>query len=224
MAHALLDVLQSLFKVQRVTPFDPAALQDPLALKTQWNALKGGGSNFRTHELVRKGQARMEFRPTITAYFFYSIFILVGAGLLAVFPLQALFCPGAGSEDKTAVFFCMLMGTVFLSLGLFMAYTSTSPIVFDQMKMLFWKGRTKDGEMIRKESFPVACELSRIHALQLISEHCRGNKSSYYSYELNLVLDDASRLNVVDHGSLKAIKQDAATLAGFLNVPVWDAL
>ena len=222
MSNTLLESLQAFLKNQIPTPFDPSVLQDPLALKTAWTALKSGGTNFRTHRLVQPHSGRLEFKPTITAYVFYSIFILVGAGLLAAFPLEALFSPGAGSEDKTAIFFCMLMGTVFISIGIFMAYTGTSPIVFDQMRVLFWKGRPREGGRISRESFTTACELSRIHALQIIAEHCRGSKSSYYSYELNLVLDDASRLNVVDHGALRAMKRDAAKLAGFLNVPVWD--
>ncbi len=50
-----------------------------------------------------------------------------------------------------------------------------------------------------------------------------GNKSSYYSYELNLVLDDGSRINVVDHGNLDRLRGDAQTLSRFLDKPVWDA-
>ncbi len=61
-----------------------------------------------------------------------------------------------------------------------------------------------------------------MHALQLISEYVSG-KSSYYSYELNLVLDDGSRINVVDHGNLAAIREDAGKLALFLAKPLWDA-
>ncbi len=51
-----------------------------------------------------------------------------------------------------------------------------------------------------------------------------GNKSSYYSYELNLVLNDGSRINVVDHGNLKRLRSDTQTLSQFLGKPVWDAI
>ena len=54
-----------------------------------------------------------------------------------------------------------------------------------------------------------------------ISEYC-GGKSSYYSYELNLVLSDGTRLNIVDHGDLRRVRRDGATLARFLGVPLWD--
>ena len=44
------------------------------------------------------------------------------------------------------------------------------------------------------------------------------------SYELNLVLQDGERLNVVDHGSFDVLREDAAKLGEFLGVPVWDVL
>ena len=53
--------------------------------------------------------------------------------------------------------------------------------------------------------------------------HISGSKSSYTSYELNLVLDDGSRINVVDHGNLDRLRGDATTLSRFLSKPVWDA-
>jgi hypothetical protein len=65
--------------------------------------------------------------------------------------------------------------------------------------------------------------LSSIHALQLLSEFVSGSKNSYYSYELNLVLDNGSRINVVDHGNLERLRADASTLSQFLDKPVWDA-
>ncbi len=37
-------------------------------------------------------------------------------------------------------------------------------------------------------------------------------------YELNLILKDGSRLNVVDHGNRDALQGDARTLAEFLDV------
>ena len=65
--------------------------------------------------------------------------------------------------------------------------------------------------------------LSSIHALQLLSEFVSGSKSSYHSYELNLVLNDGSRINVVDHGNLDRLRSDANTLSRFLDKPIWDA-
>jgi hypothetical protein len=56
-----------------------------------------------------------------------------------------------------------------------------------------------------------------------LCEYVTGNKSSYYSYELNLVLDDGRRINVIDHGNLDRLRSDAQPLSRFLDKPVWDA-
>jgi hypothetical protein len=44
----------------------------------------------------------------------------------------------------------------------------------------------------------------------------------YRSHELNVILRDARRLNVIDHGDLEIVRRDAGQLARFLQVPVWD--
>jgi hypothetical protein len=66
--------------------------------------------------------------------------------------------------------------------------------------------------------------LHDVRAIQLIREYVRGDKSSYYSYELNLACGDASRLNVTDHASLRVIRADAALLGRYLFIPVWDGI
>ena len=60
--------------------------------------------------------------------------------------------------------------------------------------------------------------------VQLIREFVSGNKSSYYSHELNLVRTDRERINIADHGSLHAILVDAETLSNYSSIPVWDAI
>ena len=65
--------------------------------------------------------------------------------------------------------------------------------------------------------------LNSIIAIQLNGEHVKNDKGSYKSFELNLVLKDGSRKNVVDHGNLKSIISDAEILSDFLDVPIWHA-
>ena len=43
------------------------------------------------------------------------------------------------------------------------------------------------------------------------------------SYELNLVFSSGERLNVVDHGAVERLLEDAHSLARVLDVSVWDA-
>ena len=66
--------------------------------------------------------------------------------------------------------------------------------------------------------------INDIHALQIIPEYIRSDKNSYYSYELNLIFRDGSRENVIDHGNLDCIREDAKKVSQFINRPIWDAV
>jgi hypothetical protein len=66
--------------------------------------------------------------------------------------------------------------------------------------------------------------LEEIHALQLVAENCRSDNDTYRSYELNLILKDGKRINVVDHGNESKLREDAQTLSRFIEKPVWDAI
>jgi len=118
------------------------------------------------------------------------------------------------------------MGVIGFRLG-------TRPIVFDRSVGWFWKGSRIPVSPAKTGQRKNAAPLEQIHAVQLISEYVRetrrrgrgwspGKTSSYRSYEINLVLKDGSRINVVDHANLPRIQQDAQQLGEFLDVPVWD--
>ena len=72
--------------------------------------------------------------------------------------------------------------------------------------------------------------LDEIYALQLIREGMRSSdsgvgsssKSSFISYELNLVLASGKRVPVIDHSARDQIQKDADTIVRFLDVPLWD--
>ena len=63
-----------------------------------------------------------------------------------------------------------------------------------------------------------------MRAVQLIDERVSAKDGSFRSYEMNLVFNNCSRINIVDHGSLSAIRQDSRMLSEFLRVPIWDVI
>jgi hypothetical protein len=68
-----------------------------------------------------------------------------------------------------------------------------------------------------------------IHAVQLISKYNEDSSSEgaavgYYSFELNLVLENGSRVNVVSHGDKERMVSDAEEVTKFLGKPLWNAL
>ncbi len=63
--------------------------------------------------------------------------------------------------------------------------------------------------------------LSSIHALQIITERVQTKNASFLSHEINLILDDKRRINIVDHANLTQIHAESKQLAEYLGVPVW---
>jgi hypothetical protein len=203
-------------------PFDPSVIGDPLAMEVEWTPAKSGGANFRTHKLVLIGADRIEFHSSIGAKLFYLLFLIVGMGILIGVPYAAF--SNQNPILESGVLMPMLVGMTFACVGGALYYFGTAPVVFDARKSCFWKGRKSPDKVMDPNSLKVYAEFQQIHAIQLISEYCRGNKSSYYSYEMNLVLQDGSRINVVDHGNRDKLWEDAHMLSEFLGKPVWSAL
>jgi hypothetical protein len=209
--------------VSEDSSYDPSLLNDPIATKTQWTPLKSGGSNFRTHKLVMVNLNRYEFKASLGAKLFYLVFFIVGFGV-AMIPIYNFYASGGEQALSKGTILPLIFGFVFMIVGGLMLYFGLTPIVFDKMKRYFWKGRKSPEMVYNKSEVKNYVPLDKIHALQLISEHIRNQKSSYYSYELNLVLEDGNRINVIDHGSQDKVREDAHTLAGWLLIPVWDAI
>lgn len=192
---------------------------DTPAGPVDWSPLKGGGANFRTHILVDNARGRIEIRPTRTMQALCWLLIVIGAGVGA----------GGGylvyvNESAPAALIPVLAGTVFLGVGLAMRHFAAMPRVFDLQVGWYWKGRGKGQRPQAVQHLKEAAPLSQVEGIQLLAEYCRGDKSSYYSYELNLVLKDGRRLNVMDHGDKAQLTADAGKLAGLLNVPVWNRM
>ncbi len=197
------------------TAFDPASLNDEVAVKTEWTPAKGGGSSFGTHVFRTISSGRAEFKVKIAALLFPSIFMV--AGLAAGIGMTI---GGLKKNDMEMLYFGIPFGIIFFLAGFFILRSFITPRVFDLDMGYYWRGRKPPNMNSKKNE---QCPLEDIHAIQILREYCRSDKQSYYSYELNLVLEDGSRLNVVDHGKLKLIQEDAQKLGQFLNVPVWDA-
>lgn len=192
---------------------------DEVAQQTEWTPCKLGGSNFKTRNLVELSQNQLEYKPVFISKLIPSIFMLHGG----FFVLGSFFI-----QDSARGFNFFPLG--FASFGIFIGYFLWSklnyPIRFDLLDRIYWTG-SKD-----PRSSKVKVEFDEIHAIQLVAElvlhqkrHSRHrmSKRAYRSIELNFVLKDGKRLNVIDHSHLSVIRADAQRLAELIEVPVWDA-
>lgn len=207
--------------LEQKSNFDPSRFDDPIASQTAWGPARGGGASFKTHRMQVVSDRRIKFKASIGMIIFSGVFFVTGAAVAIGGGLLG----HLGIDDMGgANYFLMVFGAIFMAAGGFMYYSSTPPIVFDKEANVFWKGRKDTRKDVEGPRVKHLVPLEEIHAIQLIPEHVSGSENSYYSYEINVVLKDASRINVIDHGKLATIRNDAETLAHFLGVPMWDAL
>ena len=221
----MLDKLKNLKDVitnsARQVSFDPAQFDDPLATSIRWTPIKSGGSNFRTHKFYSNGANQVGFKATLGAKLFSGIFAAVGTGVIVI-PIYNSIQNAAPLFVLETLFF-IVFGLIFGGVGIYMLRSYSKPIVFDKMAGYFWKGWSKPDRYRGDQKIVGSVRLDDIRALQIVSEYIRGDKKSYYSYELNLVTKDGQRHNVIDHGDRSDLMIDADKLSEFLGRPVWDA-
>lgn len=182
--------------------YDSSKLNDPVADQTSWFPIGiGTGGNRR----ILLAQDRLAFVPATRDYFFPAL--VFGVGLFVIF----LFIVAKKDGDDLNFLLTPLVGLIFLALGIFMFRKFTAPIVFDKTGKAFRKGCGK------KE---IVIDLERIYAIQLLED----DDGESTSYELNLVLDNGLRTNVLYHNDHAKIQDDAKTLADFLNTKLWNTL
>lgn len=174
--------------------FDPSSLGDPQALQTQWTPLKPGGTSFTTHAL-HEVPGGLEYRKNAQLFLFGALFLVVGLGVTG----------GAVAGNG----WLFLVGVPFTAVGAWVVWPSR--VRFDGVS----RSVTVGGRVVR---------FSTIVALQLLTERIDGGDSSDYdSHELNLVLSDGSRLNVVDHAGRQVLRDDQQRLRSLIGCKAWDA-
>ena len=176
-----------------------------------WTPVESGGTNFKTHKLVEFNDDIIKFSGTFGSYIFGFMFFLPGLIILLI---------GLISLDVFMIGFGMLFGAA----GLVMLDSFSIPIVFNRREGLYWKTRLPLWRRLFTNDKAFSVKIEDIKAVQLIDEYISSSDSSYYSYEINLVLDNNKRLNVVDHGNKQAALSDAEYLADFLSVPFLNGL
>ena len=191
-----------------------------LKLKVDKSPLKSGGASFKTNVLIQESSSKLLYKPSIGVALFNFLFLAIGLGVL-FFGLYPLF--NNGFDFASVEWFLILFGLIFATAGGFMFYFFYMPRVFDKQLGVFYKAYKPAIHNRKTKASKTQIPLKSIVAIQLIGEHVKSDKGSYKSFELNLVLEDGSRKNVVDHGNLKSIIDDAHVLSDFLRVPIWHA-
>lgn len=191
-------------------------LQD-LIKKVEWSPLAGGGANFKTSYLKTVSPTRLEVAKSKGAYLFSGLFVGMGTIIPGIIATGIIMKEGLQWE----ILFLALFALIFAGVGILMLIFPR-PRIFDKTEGWFWQGKNSLKSEQHYLNLKKSARLSEIAAIQIVPERLSGKNRSYTSWEVNLVSQDAKRLNVMDHGNKESILEDAQILAEFLDVPVWQ--
>jgi hypothetical protein len=186
------------------------------------------GSGFQDSRLVFR-QDSIAVKSTRKAFLFHALFMALG-------PL--LICFGLFNGDSIE-WLALVVGigfTIPVVCYLYESFKSTAPF-FDVVDGTFYpNGFTRDGSGISLKQFDHLeilwkrvkrnSNTANHHPSGLSFKLSIGSSSDYnyfYSYELNVVLKDGSRYNIMDHGNDKRLLDDAKRLADRLSLPLINA-
>lgn len=188
----------------------------PASIK--WTPLTGGGINFRTHTLVKVNELKMEFHPSLISKLFCGAFIVFGL-FLPIYHHAAEDIVASSSGPFTESLMAIGIGGALIWIGLKIWRLVAGKFTFDK----------DTGRFINIGIDYRVVSLDEVCAIQLMLEQVKSSedhvgsirqKTSFTSYELNLVLCDGKRVPVIDHSGRHKIRQDVEKLGKFLGVPV----
>jgi hypothetical protein len=174
---------------------------DPRARDTAWTPLEPGGTNFAT-AFLEETSSGFKFRKNAALIVVSLVLLVVGVLLFT-----GKFRNEAFGHDLQWI--DVVFGV--LAFAVSGALLVPPRITVDtRQRQLSVRGRV--------------LAFDDVLALQLLSEHLRDSDGdTFTSVELNLVMKDSSRLNLVDHGDRRRVREDAARLAFATGWKVWDA-
>lgn len=166
-------------------------------------------SQFYTGKLVHKNEHVVKVKSSKATLVFLTLLLLSSVAASLVLYLQIV-----EIESFKDVLFPLAVSGGFFFIGLLSLYKFAQPMVFDRQSGYFWQGF--NGAKLPNMVFRNAKPLTRIHALQVLPGNNRNS-----GFELNLVMTDRSRINLMEHRCPRALSSNANRLAEFLQVPVW---
>ncbi len=179
-----------------------------------WESITSKGSSFYTQRLVKYSTGLIKVCPTVKQTLFNLRFIWSGLfSLLVAFGLFVIL------ENYISILPALIGGT-FLWFGI-NNMRQEGTVIFDLDTVQFSKKEEDENRVI---------PFSQIHGLQLIEVYNKegrtnmGDSDKYYNYELNLILENGDRINILSHGDKNEMIKDTKMLAVQLSVPIWHKL
>ena len=178
---------------------------DPIANKTHWQSMASGAAKFKMQQL-ETSKTGFNLSASFEIKLFCWAFIVGG---LAPISIEYLFM----WENIEFILDPLLSAPgMFVLVGVILSWAFTgNNIEFNKLSRSIHTS---------ERNIP----FSEVYALQVISSLAGGHGHGIYrNNELNLVLNDGQRINLLNHGGIEAFEYQELQLSKLLNVPVWQA-
>ncbi len=209
--NTLIQRIKDRFKSK---PVDTSVFDDPFASQISWEPKNNGGANFKTRTLVEDTPTRLIYQGSLGSKIFGALFI--------IFPILIFYFQFNGDNASGSGVIPFIILTIFPTAGILILYVGSRPLVIDTELGYLYKSYKKPVTTRRSNPSQNWVSLDTVRAIQVLKESVRSDDSSYTSYKINLVFEDGSRYNVVDHAHLSSITSDAQLIAELLKVPIWN--
>jgi len=203
---------------------------DPVAQRIDWHHLKkGSGSSSQNRKLASASGDRLKVVNTMGGMTIPLLGAFGGLALIWIAVDSYFQIISSGGEPISSKAFAFLLVVGILIMGpAILVLRPGDKLTFDKSAGYFWRGRKKPPNAGGDAQDPDVFPLERIAALQippkkLVRFRDNNRDRSFFCYELNLILDDNERINLMDHGDLADIRADAIKLGRYLEKPVFDA-
>ncbi len=194
---------------------------DSFADSICWDPLIPGGSSEATRDIPIIRDQSLTFKPTSR-----QLFSTFGFSLILLFGITEMISLASNTNSDMASSVLYLFSLCLVVVIFKMISELYTPLLFDKNRGFYWRGYCKKDRTPQESGLTTFCSLDEIYAIQIISENCsvhqKYSPSSFKSYELNLVLKDSSRRNVIDHGKYVRMIKTANQISLFLNIPIWN--
>jgi hypothetical protein len=188
--------------------FNPKNFKDPVAQNTEWTPVfKDSNGNFKVKRIIEEaGGGKLGFQKSTSSKSLYRNCVFLG---LVAFAYMVI--------SNNQVLMLRVFSLLAVVVGLWGMSLQNQPFFFDKASGIFKNGRKQ------------TVKFDDVYALQLLSREVqvkappKGELKKIKTYELNLVLNDGKRVNVLAHGGFNEIKEDSDIISRFIDKPLWDA-
>ncbi|MDD5213897.1 MAG: hypothetical protein PHG82_05715, partial [Candidatus Gracilibacteria bacterium] len=200
------------------------SIDDEIVKKSSFIPIKRGGTNIKSHDLIIDNNGNYLFK--VKGFFPIVFLAMFSIPLIAtIITLLKDLSVGGLNIDFGSYIGQIIFSLLFLTPALILFYFLYRSYIFDFQNGYFYDTRLgkKLFELLNNEKYKTKIiPIKEIHSLQIVSERVHGKNTSYTSYELNIILKDSSRVNIIDHGNLEEIRKNASELSAKLGVKVYD--